>query len=550
MHLRHTFFLLLLFSASAVAGETTPSLTFVKQIGNAQGRSLNNISVDTGAEGQAYLLQSSGRIVVFNTDGAYKKSLHADLQRLNWRHRQRYLAHNNAYLLTGTCEEDYPWVYAADNAGVTPGRFSNPQSARADRDGYVYVADCGNKRVQMFSPQDHTTPVQIIPLSFQPVVVAVGDFDGMRLLAVGGNAGFELFSITETEATSLAKHEIPSLKALTIGGPFDSHVLAATSDSLLSFTLEDNELVEGEIISLPYNDQWPNVFRWNAAFVKAADGRIYFPTDTDNRLLALDPAADVITVAGKLPYRTKAIAFGPSQTLHSSNYEKLRGGHIIHKFTPSGNSLMPAGDLVNTPLYANDHVPVWGMLWHQDGMLVRVLEPGYQKGWTALAIKQITADGQLKPFLDFGQLFAIRTRFSPWEATYSFKHDRDGNLIFTARPLKAVYKISPEGAVIWEAGLTPQGSADTISFVNPRDLAIDSRNRVWVSDYQQDKLFCLSTEGKLLYQYGKPAGVDDNSGAGFDQPAGMEVVQADEKNEYLYVGDSGNQRILKYQIYQ
>jgi hypothetical protein len=45
------------------------------------------------------------------------------------------------------------------------------------------------------------------------------------------------------------------------------------------------------------------------------------------------------------------------------------------------------------------------------------------------------------------------------------------------------------------------------------------------------------------------AGVDDIDGKGFDHPSGIQIAKCN-GGEFLYVGDSGNQRIVKFRISQ
>jgi hypothetical protein len=78
-------------------------------------------------------------------------------------------------------------------------------------------------------------------------------------------------------------------------------------------------------------------------------------------------------------------------------------------------------------------------------------------------------------------------------------------------------------------------------------VAVDSRGRVWVVDGETQKIYCLSPAGKLLLTHGGAATWDDVRGAGFSRPSGIAVVALDGV-DYLYVGDAGNQRIVKYRV--
>ena len=48
-------------------------------------------------------------------------------------------------------------------------------------------------------------------------------------------------------------------------------------------------------------------------------------------------------------------------------------------------------------------------------------------------------------------------------------------------------------------------------------------------------------------QHGEPADADDTVGQGFDGPTGIEIAAVNGRAP-LYVGDVGNQRIVKYCI--
>lgn len=72
------------------------------------------------------------------------------------------------------------------------------------------------------------------------------------------------------------------------------------------------------------------------------------------------------------------------------------------------------------------------------------------------------------------EAYAKRTTFHPSTAYYSMKFDNSRNVILAAMPLVAVYNITRDGKILWEAGRQPQGGADKIDFGVPRDVAVDS----------------------------------------------------------------------------
>jgi outer membrane protein assembly factor BamB len=530
---------------SPVWAQTTPSLHFVKSIGDVRGKSLDNIAISIGMDGGAYLLQNHGRVVIFDKDGAYTKSLEVDMTKLNWRHHFRYMTVLGQNVLLGTCEQDYPWVYDAKRVGDKPGEFASPRNVTADETGRTFVADTKNKRIQIFSPGNIQKPEQIVALDFEPSLVAVKQQPEKTLMLVGDNQRVQLLSVSNKSQQVIATHKIRNLSALAIDITQGNKTYLATNNELFTYVVSEGKFTDQKLVAPSYHKQWPAIYMWDVSFESYTDGKIYFASDNYARLNVLNPADDSVKIVGELPWRARTIAFGPNHEIYAAREEDKKVH--IEKFILSSNGLEKAGRYIEQSLYDNQRVPVWGMLWDKDGLLVRVVEEGHKKGWPALAIKRVMPDGQFKPFLDFGHLFAVRAKFHPSVATYAMQHDQDGNIVFAAMPLKAVYKVTSVGTIIWESSLKPQGDAEKINFGDPRDLAIDSQNRIWVTDSVNDQVLCLSTNGKLMYQFGMHVGVDDTQGKGFNQPCGLAITKVDDQ-EFLYVGDQGNQRILKYCI--
>lgn len=195
-----------------------------------------------------------------------------------------------------------------------------------------------------------------------------------------------------------------------------------------------------------------------------------------------------------------------------------------------------------------DSTPLWGPLPGADGgVTIRVVEQKPHKGWPALAFKRVYRDGHTQPLLDFGELFARRRRFAPWEMQYALERDADGNLLLASVPLVSVLKATPEGKVLWEGAPEPSGGADRVALRGPRDLAVDGHRNIWVVDADLDQLLCFSSQGKLLLAWGRHGGVDECGGKAFDEPSGVAVTRAGVQ-EFLYVGDAGNQRLVKYEV--
>jgi hypothetical protein len=276
---------------------------------------------------------------------------------------------------------------------------------------------------------------------------------------------------------------------------------------------------------------------------------VWFATDLRGSLCSLDPRTDFVTERVRGLPRPLAVAFDREGKAYVTGFPQpsepaRRQLLVLPEMKPEAAQSFFSTDVPLT----TENVPLWGLLAEADGgVTIRVVESGYQKGWPALAIKRVYPQGRLQPVLDFGELYAKRRTFAPWEMQYSLRRDAQGNLLLAAVPLASVLKATPEGKVVWEAGPDPNGGADRLPLRAPRDLAVDSRGNLWVVDADLDQLLCLSSQGKLLLTWGGHGGVDDRDGKAFDAPSGVAVTQV-EGREFVYVGDAGNQRLVKYEI--
>jgi outer membrane protein assembly factor BamB len=269
------------------------------------------------------------------------------------------------------------------------------------------------------------------------------------------------------------------------------------------------------------------------------------------KLLSLDPATDVITDRGSSQVRAVCLAFGPDGLLYVGGYAPAgaTGPSLPVLQWPA---LTKVGDFPQAgPLYKmSPEMPIWGLLPDADGgVYVRVVEDGYLKGAGAFNFKKVYPDGTSKPFVDFGYTYGKRAVYHPLAAHYALAFDPEHNVVLASLPLESVMKLSPDGKILWEAGLEPQGGAAKLDLGDPQALALDSGGNIWVVDSQRAKLYCLSPEGKLLLTFGGPGGVDDLSGNTFDSPTAVAIATVNGV-EYLYVGDAGNMRLVKYRLDQ
>jgi tripartite motif-containing protein 71 len=109
--------------------------------------------------------------------------------------------------------------------------------------------------------------------------------------------------------------------------------------------------------------------------------------------------------------------------------------------------------------------------------------------------------------------------------------------LFVDQVQKAIAKsktiLIPVGMVI--------GSSPETKFLEPKDVATDSENNVYVSDFGSNKIFKFDSNGKLFFSVGVMGNhPGDNKGPlEFNQPSGLWVSQ----KGTVYVADSFNHRI-------
>ena len=536
-------------TATQAAAPGGPRLELAKIIGNMRGAGMHNLSVTVTDQGEACLLVEEGRIAIFSPDGVYQRCIEA---KLTWPTADKYIVASGRHLLAGDYRLDYPWVFSTRRQGTSPGRFQDPAMATQDADGHTYVADRGNGRIQVFTADSHAIPQRIIkiPSGAGPLALDVRGSQMAVLTDLGTLLVFDRSANVDRPVASLDVG--PGARSVAIGPKAMIHVAfngGPDRYDLRKYQIKMGKLVEVAVVARSFMAQWPNFFPAATPLATDAQGQVWFATDLTGKLLSLDPRSDAVRERGTVSWRALAIQFGSDGVCHAVGYAGPEGKAVLNTYQVQPDGLKPAVKTVFKQTLSKDSaVPIWGLLPDSDGGdYARVVEEGYQKGWPALAIKKVYPNGRMEPFLDFGELYALRRTFGPWDCVYSLQFDVQRNIILAALPLQAVYQVAPSGKIRWEAGSQPQGGADSIPFLAPRQAVLDSQGRIWVVDGETDKIYCLSPQGKLLLEYGGPATWDDARGTGFSHPSGIASVQVDAV-DYLYVGDAGNQRIVKYRI--
>jgi sugar lactone lactonase YvrE len=521
----------------------SPEISFEKMIGDVRGHGMNNLSVAATDNGEIFLLMRSGRLSRFGPDGKYISS--RQLPEVHWPTRGYYLSSAHGRIFLGNLPEDFPELFLLKRKGETPGKFRDPRGAAIDENGRVFVADAGNRRVQVFEAGKIGEPTAVLTMEAKPYSLGVR---GSSLAILSDDRILRLYEVSGKEFKLCAEGKVgPGAHAVAIepsGGMLVAYNSGPNRFQLERHKVQEKEIVRDQVIAPPWTDLQPDVLPDDTPLVTGPDGHVWFTSQSWGRVLALNPETDRVTVKIEGLTSPQSLQFDGEGRL----YVGLRKPVILRFDPPEYNTIEGRSFLKEGKLYGDTAVPVWGLLPDSDGgVYVRVVEVGWRKGWPAITFKKVFPNGEMKPLLDFGPMFAKRTRFGPWEARYSMLFDEEGDIILAALPLVSVMKVKPDGTIIWEAGLKPQGGADVVEFQGPCDIAVDSKGRIWGADVRKNKIFCLSSKGQLLLEYGGYADIDDREGKGFDNPTGITVAKVGD-DEYVYVADAGNQRLIKYRI--
>lgn len=147
-----------------------------------------------------------------------------------------------------------------------------------------------------------------------------------------------------------------------------------------------------------------------------------------------------------------------------------------------------------------------------------------------------------------GQFGAPERAGSRFAGPHFLAQDSQTRLYTTEGVLGRVQQFSVSGKPLlcWGDKGDQPGGFGSYTFASgstfgPIGVAVDRHDRVWVSSLN-DRVQCFSTEGKFLFGLGGSG----NDPGQFIHPHGM----AFNSHGHLYVADSGNQRIQKFEIPQ
>ena len=423
---------------------------------------------------------------------------------------------------------------SSDGTGATA-RFSFPVGLALDPDGNLYVGDRGNRTIRK------VTTAAVVS-TFAGTAGLGGTTDG-----VGTNARFASISLLALD---------PSGNLFVTDN--SASVIRKITPAAVVSTFAGANGVTGTTNGVGTAAR----FNFPCALAADATGNLFLADSVNCEIRKLTPDGTVTTFAGAAGLgggadgtgttarfnRPYGLTIDPSGNLYVTD----SANHNIRKITSTGLTTTVAG---SSGSYGSiDGNSTNARFYFPQGAAFDSARNLYVTDAYNATVRKVAADGNVTTVAGAAGVInhvdgtAAASRFG---YPYGIACDGDGNVLVSDSAFNAIRHISPSGAVRTLAGVpsTTTGSSDglgtTARFNQPRGIAIDRDNNVYVADAGNHTIRKVTPTGNVSTFAGLATvrGSVDGSGttARFSSPNGV----AFDSQGNLFVADTGNHTIRK-----
>ncbi|HEY3376458.1 MAG TPA: Ig-like domain-containing protein [Armatimonadota bacterium] len=440
---------------------------------------------------------------------------------------------------------------AFDFAGGTSNQLCSyaPSGTAVDSTGRIYVGDKNGARVVVYAADG--TQQAVIPFTYGgPRRVAVSADGTWLFVATNGNnvVGFlnQVYQWNVNVGGAVTALAARPSSQLVLG------FSASVGGSIIkSFTYNTTGLTAATLAVPALDTQYP-AFLVERTGIKSYAGAVYYlskgklvrvtPGTTDTVAQAFDPA---------LPGAPISFCFAPDGTLYLGSLQSATGvyGVFVFKCTKNGSTWnAPVSLTGTTPIYTDTTaIRPYDLAIAADGRLLMRWDSSTSANWpeTYIFARDLTS-GTMTQLYDAGY---EQSNMAPWDFYHGLSVDaRTGNTYFVNVPTRSISCLSSTGVLLWKTAYEKHEPAGILPIRGPQAVTTDSKGRVWVADTAADRILCFDANGKLSTSFGTSGTLDKVDGQSLSHPTGLTTVIDSNSQEWLYIADQYNQRLLKYRL--
>jgi DNA-binding beta-propeller fold protein YncE len=500
--------------------------------GNGQFDDPQGIAVDSG--NNVYVADANnGRVEKFDSNGNYLTqwgSYGSGNGQLSAPQGIAVDSNNNVYVTDANNERvekftsNGTYLTQWGSQGTGNGQFYTPQGIAVDSTGnFIYVADVGNVRIQVFA----NNPNIVAPIiTNQPASQAAPAGANVTFgVGVVGTAPFAYQWDSNSIAISGATNATFKLTDVSFADSASYSVLVTNSyGSALSSNAVLTVLPVAEFVVPAYlfqidSSAVPGGFQPNFMVLDSSNN-VYVSDTLNNRVLKFAGNGNYLTQWGRNGSGNgqfsdpQGIAVDSNNNVYVADYYNDR----VEKFDSNGNYLTQWGSGGSGNGQFNG---LFGIAVDSNND-VNVIDYANNR------VEKFTSNGTyLKQWGSYG------SGNGQFNAPLGIAVDSGNNVYVTDNGNNRVEKFDSNGNYLTQWGSAGSGNGQ---FAVPLGMAVDNSNNVYVTDSNNGRVEKFDSNGNYLTQWG-------NYGAGngqFNSPAGIAV---DSTGNFIYVADSDNFRI-------